>query len=112
MPLFTLDKELYFPPVKFADEDGLLALGGDLSTERLLLAYKEGIFPWYESEIILWWSPNPRFVLFPHKIRISKTVKPLLKKNFFQFTTNKAFDQVIRNCQTVNRRGQEGGKGL
>ena len=65
MPLFVLDKRLYFPPAHLADPDGLLAIGGDLSPERLLLAYKNGIFPWYEGEHILWWSPDPRFVLFP-----------------------------------------------
>lgn len=109
MPLFALDNELYFPPVHLAEPDGLLAMGGDLSTERLLLAYRSGIFPWYdESEVILWWSPHPRFVLFPGELKISRTVRSLLNKNAFEFTTNKAFKQVIKNCKTINRPGQEG----
>lgn len=107
MPLFALEKELFFPPVELAEPDGLLAVGGDLSTERLLLAYKSGIFPWYEGKHILWWSPDPRFVLFPRELRISKSMKQLLKKETFRFTTNTAFEQVIANCKTIARRGQE-----
>ena len=75
MPLFALDKELFFPPVYLAEPDGLLAMGGDLSTERLLLAYHNGIFPWYEAQTILWWCPHPRFVLFPEELKISKSIK-------------------------------------
>ena len=108
MPLFVLDKELYFPPVHLAEPDGLLAIGGDLTVERLLLAYKNGIFPWYEGEHILWWCPDPRFVLFPDELKISKSMKQLIKKEEFQFTINKAFEEVINNCKTIDRKGQEG----
>ena len=108
MPLFVLEKELSFPPVHFAEPDGLLAIGGDLSEERLLLAYRNGIFPWYEAEHILWWCPDPRFVLFPEKLKVSKSMKQVLKKNEFSFTINKDFEQVINNCKTTARKGQEG----
>ena len=108
MPLFVLDNELVFPDVRNADEDGLLAIGGDLSEQRLLLAYRSGIFPWYEGAYILWWSPDPRFVLFPEEIKISRSMKQLLKKDFFQFTINKDFEQVINHCKTTTRKGQEG----
>ena len=108
MPLFVLEKELYFPPVHLAEPDGLLAIGGDLSVERLLLAYKNGIFPWYAGEHILWWSPDPRFVLFPENLKVSKSMKQLIKKEDYQFTINKAFEEVINNCKTINRKEQEG----
>jgi leucyl/phenylalanyl-tRNA--protein transferase len=108
MPLFALDKEIQFPPVHLADMDGLLAIGGDLSTERLLLAYREGIFPWYEGEHILWWSPDPRFVIFPEELKIRKSIRPLLNKNHFEFTVNTAFARVIGHCKNTPRQGQEG----
>ena len=108
MSLFVLDKELLFPPVHLAEPDGLLAIGGDLSSERLLLAYRNGIFPWYEGEHILWWCPDPRFVLFPDELKVSKSIKPLLNSNAFEFTTNKAFSLVIHNCKETKRPGQEG----
>lgn len=108
MPLFALDKELVFPPVHLAEPDGLLAMGGDLSVERLLLAYRNGIFPWYEGDTILWWCPHPRFVLFPNELKVSKSIKPVLKRNEFEFTTNKAFAQVINYCKETKRPGQEG----
>jgi leucyl/phenylalanyl-tRNA--protein transferase len=108
MPLFVLDKTLYFPPVHFAEHDGLLAMGGDLSPERLLLAYRNGIFPWFEEEPILWWSPDPRFVLFPSELKINKSIKPLLKRNEFEFTINKAFKEVIVQCKKIDRPGQDG----
>ena len=108
MSLFALDKEILFPPVHLAEPDGLLAMGGDLSPERLLLAYKNGIFPWYEGEHILWWSPDPRFVLFPGELKISKSIKPLLHKSVFDFTTNKAFKLVIHHCKETKRPGQQG----
>ena len=97
-----------FPPTHLASREGLLAIGGDLSPERLLLAYRNGIFPWYEGEDILWWSPDPRFVLFPSEIKISKSVKPLLNRNAFDFTINKAFKEVIGRCKKIYRPGQEG----
>ena len=108
MPLFVLDKELTFPPVHLAGTDGLLAMGGDLSPERLVIAYRNGIFPWYEGDHILWWCPDPRFVLFPDELKISKSMKPLLKRNEFDFTINKAFKQVIHHCKKIRRPGQEG----
>lgn len=108
MPLFALDTDLIFPPVHFAEPDGLLAMGGDLSPERLLLAYRSGIFPWYEGDTVLWWSPDPRFVLFPNELIISKSIKPLLNRNEFDFTTNMAFSQVIHHCKKTKRPGQDG----
>jgi leucyl/phenylalanyl-tRNA--protein transferase len=108
LPIFELDKELYFPPVNLAEPDGLLAIGGDLSPERLLFAYKQGIFPWYEGEYILWWSPDPRFILWPEELKISKSMKALLKKDAFDFTINKAFEKVIHHCKDIKRPGQRG----
>ena len=108
MALFVLENNKSFPPVHMAEPDGLLAIGGDLSVERLLLAYRKGIFPWYEGAPILWWCPNPRFVLFPSELRVSKSMRSLLKKNFFEFTVNKAFDQVIAQCKTITRKDQGG----
>ena len=108
MPIFALENEIFFPPVGLAEPDGLLALGGDLSVERLLLAYRSGIFPWYEGEYILWWSPDPRFVLFPAELKISRSMKSLLNKNDFDFTINKAFKEVIRHCKKTERPGREG----
>ena len=108
MSIFVLDSKMSFPPTHLASREGLLAIGGDLSPERLLLAYRNGIFPWYEGEDILWWSPDPRFVLFPSEIKISKSVKPLLNRNAFDFTINKAFKDVIGRCKKIYRPGQEG----
>jgi leucyl/phenylalanyl-tRNA---protein transferase len=108
LPVFALEKELYFPPVHLAEPDGLLAIGGDLSPERLLFAYKRGIFPWYEGDYILWWSPDPRFVLFPDELKVSKSMRMLLKKNAFDFTINKAFEKVIHQCKDIKRPGQKG----
>lgn len=107
MSLFILKNELLFPPVHLAEPDGLLAIGGDLSTERLLLAYRNGIFPWYEGQHILWWCPDPRFVLFPEELKESKSMKQLHKKRAFDFRTDTAFREVITNCKTIARRGQE-----
>jgi leucyl/phenylalanyl-tRNA--protein transferase len=108
MPIFALDKHIIFPPIEESEPDGLLAIGGDLSVERLLAAYKLGIFPWYEGEYPLWWCPDPRFVLFPGKLKVSKSMEALFKKNAFSFTINKAFGEVIRNCRSISRRGQDG----
>ncbi|HXB06013.1 MAG TPA: leucyl/phenylalanyl-tRNA--protein transferase [Puia sp.] len=107
MSLFILNNELLFPPVHLAEPDGLLAIGGDLSTERLLVAYRHGIFPWYEGQHILWWCPDPRFVLFPEELRESKSMKQLHKHNAFTFRTDTAFREVIGNCKAIARRGQE-----
>ena len=105
---FLTDK-IEFPPADQATEDGLLAIGGDLSTDRLILAYKTGIFPWYEEgQPILWWSPDPRFVLFPERLKISKSLKKTIRTSKFRITYNKAFDQVINECSKAKRSGQSG----
>jgi leucyl/phenylalanyl-tRNA--protein transferase len=108
MALHILTDQLWFPPVADAMEDGLLAIGGDVSLERLLLAYKRGIFPWYEGDMPMWWSPNPRFVLYPDKLKISKSMQGVIKKNTFQFTINQNFAAVLHNCKTSDRKGQDG----
>jgi leucyl/phenylalanyl-tRNA--protein transferase len=108
MTLIALNETLQFPPVEMADEDGLLAVGGDLSRERLLYAYSNGIFPWYETRYILWWCPDPRFVLFPTELKISSSMKQLLKKQIFEFSINRDFNAVISNCKTISRKGQDG----
>lgn len=102
-----LTKDIKFPDVSQATRDGLLAIGGDLSVERLLCAYKNGIFPWFsEGEPILWWSPNPRFVLFPEKLKISKSMKQVLRNKDYEVTVNKAFEDVITICSKIKRIGQ------
>lgn len=108
MPVFILDERLWFPPADEATEDGLLAIGGDLNVERLLLAYKNGIFPWFEEDIPLWWCPDPRFVLFSDELKISKSMQQVLNKNQFQFKINTAFEDTIRNCKIVKRKGDAG----
>lgn len=98
-----------FPPVEEATAEGLLAFGGDLSPERLLTAYSRGIFPWYDSDHpILWWSPDPRMVLFPENLKISKSMKQLLKNQAFEVSFNKAFPEVLDNCAKIERPGQNG----
>ena len=108
MPLHILDKNLWFPPVTESLPDGLLAIGGDLSVDRLLLAYKNGIFPWFDGDVTMWWCPHPRFVLFPNELKVSKSMKALLKRSAFDFTTNKAFAEVIKACKEKERYGQFG----
>lgn len=108
MPLHVLDNRLWFPSVDASLEDGLLAVGGDLSEERLLMAYRKGIFPWFEGNVPLWWSPDPRFVLYPENLKISKSMQVLLKRNAFDFKVNTAFGEVIHHCQQVEREGQDG----
>jgi leucyl/phenylalanyl-tRNA--protein transferase len=107
--MYYLTDKIEFPNVNKATEDGLLAIGGGLSVERLLLAYKSGIFPWFsEGEPILWWSPNPRFVLFPEKLKVSKSMKQVLRNCDFTVTVNKAFKEVIIECSKMKRDGQSG----
>jgi len=107
--MYILGKDISFPPVEEATEDGMVAIGGDLSTERLLLAYRSGIFPWYnEGEPIIWWSPAPRFVLFPGNLKVSKSMTTVLRNGKFRFTINRAFAPVIQNCKTIARDGQDG----
>ncbi|MDR1876636.1 MAG: leucyl/phenylalanyl-tRNA--protein transferase [Flavobacteriaceae bacterium] len=104
-----LTDKIEFPDVSNANKGGLLALGGDLSPERLLLAYKSGIFPWYNpGEIIQWWSPDPRFILFPPDLKISKSTRKLLSQEYFQFTENQCFREVIVKCAAVKRTNQNG----
>lgn len=102
-----LTNNISFPEVSMANEDGLLAIGGDLKAERLLEAYSNGIFPWYEAgQPILWWSPDPRFVLFPGKLKVSKSMRQTLKKCNYTVTVNKDFRRVISECAIVKREGQ------
>jgi leucyl/phenylalanyl-tRNA--protein transferase len=102
-----LTHKIEFPPVDQANQYGILAVGGDLSHERLLLAYKSGIFPWYsEGEPIIWYSPDLRMVLFPDQLRISKSMRQILRKNVFKVTFNEAFEEVIFNCKYANREPQ------
>jgi len=109
MSIHLLNNTLWFPPLHHADDEGLLAIGGDLTTDRLLLAYRSGIFPWFsQDEPILWWSPDPRFVLYPPQLRVSKSMKTLLRSGRLQFTTNAAFAAVIAACQSTPRPGQDG----
>ncbi|WP_296684695.1 leucyl/phenylalanyl-tRNA--protein transferase [Flavobacterium sp.] len=104
-----LTKDLVFPPVSKASEDGFLAIGGDLSPERLILAYKSGIFPWFEEgDPILWWSPNPRMVLFFEDLVVSKSMRNILNRDTFKVTFNQDFRGVISNCQKIKREGQHG----
>lgn len=104
-----LSQKIEFPDVSKATSDGLLAVGGDLSPERILHAYQNGIFPWFDnSEPILWWSPDPRFVLFPKDLRVSKSMAQLLRKNSFKITENLAFSDVIKHCADTKRYGQKG----
>lgn len=106
--MHILDQNIVFPEISKADEEGLLAVGGDLSLSRLKLAYQNGIFPWFnEYDPILWWCPDPRFVIFPSKLRVSKSMRQLLKKEVFKVTINKAFDQVINACAKVRRKEQD-----
>jgi len=108
MPLHVLNNSLWFPPVDEALPDGLLAIGGDLSPQRILKGYEKGIFPWYDGEIPLWWSPDPRFVLFISELKVSKSMKVLLKRNAFDLTIDNAFREVIRACKETKRIGQDG----
>ena len=107
--MYFLSEELFFPPVSEANSDGILSIGGDLSSERLILAYKSGIFPWFEEgESIYWWSPNPRMVLFLDELEVSKSMRNILNRNIFKVTFNKNFREVISNCQKIKREGQNG----
>lgn len=107
--LFFLTNELVFPPVASANADGLLALGGDLSSDRLLLAYQKGIFPWFNNDsLILWWSPDPRMVLYPNSIKISKSMGKVLRSHQFSLTVNTCFKDVLDYCSSVERKGQDG----
>ncbi len=108
MALFALNDSIQFPPVQYAEPDGLLAVGGDLSRDRLIEAYKNGIFPWYDEPPILWWCPDPRCVIFPGQVKVSKSMRPYLNQSKFKFTYNTAFKEVITSCQQVPRKNQPG----
>jgi len=107
--IFRLDEHLVFPDPALAEPDGLLAVGGDLSIERLLLAYQNGIFPWYSEETpILWYSPHERFVIYADELKISTSMKRFLRKKPFTITVNKSFKEVIEACATMERKDQDG----
>jgi leucyl/phenylalanyl-tRNA--protein transferase len=105
-----LKTDLWFPDVEESTEEGIVAVGGDLSVERLILAYSKGIFPWYSSDKspILWWSPDPRFVLFPENLIVSKSMRPYFNQNKFKVTWDQNFEDVIKNCQKIDREDQLG----
>ena len=109
MPIFRLTEELIFPPVELGEPDGLLAVGGDLGAERLLLAYRSGIFPWYSGDSpVLWWSPDPRLVLYPGELKLSRSLRQTIKRKTFNVTFDTAFTEVINKCAEV-RRTTDGG---
>jgi leucyl/phenylalanyl-tRNA---protein transferase len=109
MPIFRLVEDMVFPPPDYADPSGLLAVGGDLSSERLLEAYRVGIFPWYsDDQPILWWSPDPRFMLELDEFKISRSLQKTLRRKIFQVTFDRVFEEVIAACSVVPREGQRG----
>ncbi|MGA9237461.1 leucyl/phenylalanyl-tRNA--protein transferase [Robiginitalea sp.] len=109
IPVPILTRRLLFPPVTQATSEGLLAVGGDLSTDRLMLAYRSGVFPWFSDDsLLLWWSPDPRAVLFPNKLKVSRSMRRLLQKDRFRVTRNRNFTEVITHCARVGRGEQEG----
>ena len=110
MPVYKLLPELYlFPPAEEAEDDGLLAVGGGLTKERLLAAYSKGIFPWYESgQPILWWSPDPRLILIPEELKISRSLRKVLRKQQFEIRFDSAFNKVIKACADVRTLKGEG----
>ena len=104
-----ITESLWFPNPEEASEEGLLAIGGDLSIERLLLAYRSGIFPWYEDgQPIMWWSPEPRMVLFPSNFKVSKSLQKIIANNKFRITFDTCFSEIIKNCSIIKRDGQGG----
>lgn len=107
--IFYSDDDFAFPPLQMADEDGLLMIGGAVTPERVITAYRKGIFPWYnEDEVPLWWSPDPRFVLFPQELHISRSMQKLIRKSAFDFRMNTSFSAVVEACAAVPRKGQVG----
>lgn len=107
--MYFLSKDLYFPPVATASNEGILAVGGDLEIERLILAYKSGIFPWFDNnDPILWWAPTKRMVVYPSQYVISKSNRNLLNQKKFEVTFNKCFKAVVLHCQNIKRKGQQG----
>lgn len=109
MPVFQLSDEIVFPSPELAGKDGLLAVGGDLSEERIVTAYSMGIFPWYtEDSPILWWSPDPRLILTPDELKVSRSLRKVINKGLFKVTMDTAFEKVIRSCSEMDRKGQDG----
>ena len=107
--MYQLNEEIEFPSPLTANEEGIVAYGGDLNPERVLLAYRNGIFPWFEKDdYLLWWSPDPRMVLFPKNLKISKSTKKFMRNTNFQITFNKSFTEVVNACAKVKRFGQNG----
>ncbi|MFT4780808.1 MAG: leucyl/phenylalanyl-tRNA--protein transferase [Psychroserpens sp.] len=107
--MHLLNHTIEFPPISQASKEGILAIGGDLCPERLMLAYKSGIFPWFDKEEpLIWWSPDPRFVLFPEQLKVSKSMKQVLRNSDFEITINKDFESVINECSRIKRDGQAG----
>lgn len=107
--MYFLSRELYFPPAQHASPEGILAVGGDLSPERLMLAYRNGIFPWFDDDDpILWWSPPERMVLFFEELKISKSMRNIINRGIFRVTFNTAFKAVIEQCSSIKRQGQAG----
>lgn len=107
--MYLLKNQLYFPPAENTHSSGIIAIGGDLSVERLLLAYKSGIFPWYDdSEPITWWCPEYRMVVIPKEYKPSKSLRNILNRGKFKITFNQNFDEVIKNCQSIKRNAQNG----
>lgn len=107
--MYLLGSEYVFPPIELASFEGIIAIGGDLHPDRLITAYRKGIFPWYsEDEPIIWYSPNPRMVLFPKEVKVSKSMRKILRDGTFKITFNQNFKEVIRHCKTVQRKDQEG----
>ncbi len=108
MPIFKLNKELSFPDPSYAEKEGILAIGGDLSVERLILAYANGIFPWPQKDTpLLWWSPDPRMVLLPDDFKVSHSLRQLVNSGKYSYTVDKAFEEVILNCAAIPRMGQD-----
>ena len=109
MPIYQLDDEIWFPHPELAHEEGILAVGGDLKPQRLLTAYYNGIFPWFsEEEPIIWWSPDPRMVLWPTDLKMSKSMRKVIRDGVFTMTIDTAFEQVIQACAEQPRRDQDG----
>ena len=107
--MYLVSDELFFPPVEHSNAEGILAMGGDLNPERLILAYKSGIFPWFNpGEPVIWWSPNPRMVLFLDEFTPSKSMRNILNRNIFEVTFNQNFREVLFNCKSIKREGQDG----
>lgn len=107
--VYLLDNDIKFPDTSLADPDGLLAIGGDLTQQRLILSYQSGIFPWYDEDSpILWYAPIERFVIYPEKLKVSKSLKQILKSSKFSVTTDRCFSEVIQNCAQAPRKDQNG----